>query len=192
MHPPWPECSSRFSSTYIATSRDMFDIVLGATTRRDMAEVQLFVHYLNLKTGRHTHRQAREWGNRKGKRRHRKEKKKNMTGRQSSTEEQIRWQLNLTETEGPWSVCMEDILSFKTDESFYTNMNSLIVCRIAIYLHQNFCTVKKKGLGNYVTKSLWFKKTVQVNWQIIKSNVSEVPNDEETEWIRTESFHKQD
>lgn len=26
----------------------MFDIVLGATARRDMAEVQLFVNYLNL------------------------------------------------------------------------------------------------------------------------------------------------
>lgn len=54
MHPPYPECGSSSSGTYIATSRDMFDIVLGATARRDMAEVQLFVHYLNLNTGRQT------------------------------------------------------------------------------------------------------------------------------------------
>lgn len=48
----------------------MFDIVLGATARGDVAEVQLFVHYLNLKTGRRTHRQA------SGKERGRKEKKR--------------------------------------------------------------------------------------------------------------------
>lgn len=57
-----PKQSTLISSsfTYIATSRDMFDIVLGAAARRDMAEVQLFVHYLNLKTVRETHRRARK------------------------------------------------------------------------------------------------------------------------------------
>lgn len=39
-------------ATYVAASRDMFDIVLGATARRDVAEVQLFVEDLNLRACR--------------------------------------------------------------------------------------------------------------------------------------------
>lgn len=38
----------------------MFDIVLGATARRDVAEVQLFVHYLNLNRQADTHEQGSE------------------------------------------------------------------------------------------------------------------------------------
>lgn len=36
--------------TYIPSPGDMFDIILGATSGGDMAEVQLFVDYLNLNT----------------------------------------------------------------------------------------------------------------------------------------------
>lgn len=36
--------------TYIPAPGDMFDIVLGATSGGDMAEVQFFVDYLNLFT----------------------------------------------------------------------------------------------------------------------------------------------
>lgn len=36
--------------TYIPAPGDMFDIVLGATSGGDMAEVQFFVDYLNLYT----------------------------------------------------------------------------------------------------------------------------------------------
>ena len=36
------------SSTYFPSSRDMLHIVLGAQTRRYMAEVQFFGDYLNL------------------------------------------------------------------------------------------------------------------------------------------------
>lgn len=39
-------------STYVSSSGNVFDVVLGATARRDMAEVQLFVHYLHLKRER--------------------------------------------------------------------------------------------------------------------------------------------
>lgn len=36
--------------TYISSTRNMLDIVLRATSGGDMAEVQLFVDYLNLNT----------------------------------------------------------------------------------------------------------------------------------------------
>ena len=49
-----PESASSSASTYVAPPGDMFDIVLGATARRDVTEVQLFVHYLNLQTDRQT------------------------------------------------------------------------------------------------------------------------------------------
>lgn len=73
----WSASSS--SVTYIATSRNMFDIVFGATARGDVAEVQLFVHYLNLKTGRQIHRQASK---EERKKENKKERKKGVIGRQ--------------------------------------------------------------------------------------------------------------
>lgn len=54
----------------------MFDIVLGATARRDMAEVQLFVHYLNLKTGRQTDTQTSRKVRREGGKERKKDRKK--------------------------------------------------------------------------------------------------------------------
>ena len=36
-------------ATYVASSRDMLDIVFGAAARGDVAEVQFFVDYLNLR-----------------------------------------------------------------------------------------------------------------------------------------------
>ena len=53
------QSASSSASTYVAPPGDMFDIVLGATARRDVTEVQLFVHYLNLQTDRQTCRHDR-------------------------------------------------------------------------------------------------------------------------------------
>lgn len=85
-YPPKPDDAS--CSTYIATSRDMFDIVLRATARRDMAEVQLFVYYLNLQTGRETDRQARKSTDGRERDERKKEKKRQKKRRKERKKQQ--------------------------------------------------------------------------------------------------------
>lgn len=47
-----PPASGTPPRTYVASAGHMLDIVLGAAARRHMAEVQLFVDYLNLQHSR--------------------------------------------------------------------------------------------------------------------------------------------
>lgn len=155
----------------------MFDIVLGATARRDMAEVQLFVHYLNLNRQADTHEQG-EWGDRGEK----KETKEGMTSRQIRAAEKSRSDGSLiNRKKWPWSVCMEDIFSVNSTSPPINDCSAL--CDTG-WEHGTV----GKGWGNYATALLWLKTVGAANKERLEKETSV---NKERDWVTTESFHKQ-
>lgn len=146
----------------------MFDIVLGATARRDMAEVQLFVHYLNLNRQADTHEQG-EWGDRGEK----KETKEGMTSRQIRAAEKSRSDGSLNNRKKwPWSVCMEDTFSVNSMSPLINDCSAL--CDTG-WEHGTV----GKGWGNYATALLWLKTVGAANKRDWKRK---------RQWIKRESL----